>query len=594
MVSSEPKKYLSPARIWARRAVWVVFLLVLGLRFVFPPSSPPPPRPWDGPIAGPTPGFQREGDRRGGQGWRRTRRSDPVPSLSAPLPTNLWRIQIEFTPADANLLRGYVWNGWNRGDPQVVERPEVKATVREGHVVYTNVSVHLKGSAGSFRPFDDRPALTLNFSKFAAGQKFHGWSKLSLNNSVQDSSFIGETLSRELFVLAGVPAPKATHATVVVDGRDLGLYVVTEGWGKPFLRKHFKDVQGNLYDGGFVQDVDGLLTVVSGEKPDDRSDIDRLNAAADEPDRSERWKRLEAELDTERFLTHLALDVLICNWDGYGINRNNYRVFQDRSLGKMVFMPHGLDQVFGGGNRMNPQSSIQTPMRGKVARAVMSTSEGRKRFRERLGTLLTNVLVEARLTNRVYELAATLRPTLAAYSPDLARAHDYEVEDLVHRIRDRIQSVSEQLNSPTPQPNAFDVSGAASLTRWEPRRSRQDGVPMTFERLEPEGGPKLLVIRTEGGAGIGSWRTRVTLAAGHYRLVGRVRSSSPDPRNGVQLRLSGYRPNYVPLRGLDWQTLEFRFELEEELTEMELVAEFLGASGEAQFDESSLRLERVH
>lgn len=40
-----------------------------------------------------------------------------------------------------------------------------------------------------------------------------------------------------MFVEAGVPAPKVEHATVVLNGQDRGLYVVSEGWGKPFLRR---------------------------------------------------------------------------------------------------------------------------------------------------------------------------------------------------------------------------------------------------------------------------------------------------------------------------------------------------------------------
>ena len=54
------------------------------------------------------------------------------------------------------------------------ERPSVRATVREGELVWTNVSLHLKGAAGSFRSVDDKPALTLNFDKLPDGQRFHG------------------------------------------------------------------------------------------------------------------------------------------------------------------------------------------------------------------------------------------------------------------------------------------------------------------------------------------------------------------------------------------------------------------------------------
>src|SRR6185369_2116113 len=195
----------------------------------------------------------------------------------------------EIAPSDVEKLRGYYWNGW-RGNR--VERPEVVARVREGGIVYTNVSLHIKGAAGSFRPFDDKPALTLNFSRHGADQQFHGYSKISLNNSVQDPSYLSEAISRELFEAAGVPVPRSDHATVLINGRDLGLYVMIEGFGKPFLKRYFKNVSGNLYDGGFVKDVMGNLNTNSGDKREDRSDLRRLVRAALEPDPAKRWREL--------------------------------------------------------------------------------------------------------------------------------------------------------------------------------------------------------------------------------------------------------------------------------------------------------------
>ncbi len=132
-------------------------------------------------------------------------------------------------------------------------RKYVPATVRDGETVYTNVAIHLKGAAGSFRSVDDRPALTLNFDKFIPGQNFEGLDKLHLNNSVQDPSYMTELICGELFLAAGVPAARASHARVELNGRDLGLYVVKEGFDKKFLKRHFKDVNGNLYDGGFLR-----------------------------------------------------------------------------------------------------------------------------------------------------------------------------------------------------------------------------------------------------------------------------------------------------------------------------------------------------
>src|SRR2546426_464197 len=211
------------------------------------------------------------------------------------------------------------------------DRVPVPATVREGTLVYTNVAVHLKGAAGSFRPVDDKPGLTLNFDKLAKGQRFHGLGKISLNNSVQDPSYITDKLCRELFEKAVVPVSRAGYATVSLNGRRLGLYVLTEGWNKQFLKRYFNNVKGNLYDGGFARDITGRLFVNSGDDPDDVSDLKALVAAAKERNFTNRLGRLEQTLDLDRFITFVALDALLWNWDGYVLNRNNYRVLDRKS-----------------------------------------------------------------------------------------------------------------------------------------------------------------------------------------------------------------------------------------------------------------------
>src|SRR5262245_53892792 len=87
-------------------------------------------------------------------------------------------IKIEIPPDGMAKLGKYQW----QFGPQA-ERESVNCTVREGNKVYTNVALHLKGAAGSFRPITDNPAVTLNFDKFVSGQRFYGLTKISLNNS---------------------------------------------------------------------------------------------------------------------------------------------------------------------------------------------------------------------------------------------------------------------------------------------------------------------------------------------------------------------------------------------------------------------------
>ena len=159
-----------------------------------------------------------------------------------------------------------------RQDP----RKAVPATVRVGTNVFESVSVHVKGSAGSTRSVDDNPALTLNFGKFKEGQTAFGLHKLHLNNSVQDPSRMNELVASTLYRRSGIPTARATQGLVILNGRDLGLYVIKEGYDKAFVRRNFPEdpkAEGNLYDGGFVRDIDENLTREVGRGTNDLADL---------------------------------------------------------------------------------------------------------------------------------------------------------------------------------------------------------------------------------------------------------------------------------------------------------------------------------
>ena len=439
------RKPLTPARRLSRNVIWTVFAVIVIVRFgllrdyykeFHLKQQQEQVRSTRNQVGG--------GNWRGGGRNRDRRRSSDLPKPVSDVPTNVFRIHVEIEDKDVETLRGYHWSGWG-GQGQ--KRPKVRGTVREGNTVYTNISLNLKGSAGSFRSIDDKPALTLRFSKYEKEQRFHGFTKVSVNNSVQDPTYMNEILSRELFEAAGVPVPRADHATVIVNGSDKNLYVLAEGFNEQFLSRYFNDVSGNLYDGGFLQDIDMPLDTNSGDNPDDRSDLKRLAEASNEPDAEERWSQLSRLLDMDRFITFLALEVMTCHWDGYSMNRNNYRVFHDMETDRMIFIPHGMDQMFGTRGRRAPPSSDIFPreVHGIVAYAVLTTPEGQERYLDRITELRKNLFKEDVLLKRIDELTEKIRPILEAYSPEIARRHDSDVTYLKQCIVERANSITEQL-----------------------------------------------------------------------------------------------------------------------------------------------------
>src|SRR6185503_13169215 len=125
--------------------------------------------------------------------------------------------------------------------------------------------------------------------------------------------------------------PSVTHAIVALNGQPLGLFVLVEGWNQQFLRRHFADTSGNFYEPPFRSDLPEMFEVKSGASPNDHTAIEALAAALQESDDARRWAALEKTLDIDRFVTGMALEVIMNHWDGYSRAQNNYRVFHDRT-----------------------------------------------------------------------------------------------------------------------------------------------------------------------------------------------------------------------------------------------------------------------
>lgn len=324
-------------------------------------------------------------------------------------------------------------------------RQYVRATLREGTNTFRDVAVRLKGSS-SFQPVDAKPSLTINCGRFETGLRFRGLSKLHLNNSLEDPGYLNEKLGSELFSAAGLPSPRISHALVELNGRRLGLYVLKEGFAGEFLARHFQRTNGNLYEpqAGVAPDVTDSLIRNSGDGPDDYTDLRRL-ADASAQDVALRWTTLGESLDLDRFLTFMAMEVLSGHRDGYCLARNNYRIYHDAAAGRFVFLPDGMDQLFG-----RPDFPLEPHMAGVVAKAVLETREGRATYRKRLAQVFTNCFKVEALTNRVRGWSDSLAPHLSRAE---ARTLRREADDLCERMRERVLYVRRQLAASALKPD---------------------------------------------------------------------------------------------------------------------------------------------
>ena len=346
-------------------------------------------------------------------------------------------------------------------------RTYVHARVRSGDKEWPDVAIHLKGATGSFRPLGDKPGLTLDFDRFDHGQKFLGLTKVHLNNSVEDGSYLCELIGSELFRAAGIPAPDTGHAVVRLNGRRLGLYVLKEGFDRSFVEREFPGTDGAVLEAGRGQDLDGQVLVHGRQPKAPATSLADLAAAAREPDLDRRWERLSARLDLDRFITFLAVEVMIGHRDGYALAKNNFRVFQPAGNQRAVFLPQGMDQLF-----QVAEVPWEPQFAGLIARAVMETPQGRQRYAERFATLRPVLLQPEALATRIDTVSARLR-TAASWSE--AAALRQATAELKEQIRQRAAALDRQLNRARPE-----ISGIAALPLTASSASVDHSRPQTF------------------------------------------------------------------------------------------------------------------
>lgn len=459
--------------------------------------------------------------------------------------------------------------------------------VENGTTTFEGVRIKLKGAAGSFRAYDDRPALTLKIGK--GKPEFHGLDKFHLNNSVQDESYVSELICSQLCRDAGLPAARATHARVWLNDRHLGFYGLKEGFDEEFLERNFPATQGKgaLYDGGFLQDIDAALERDEGEGPDDKADLKALLAACREPDAARRWAAVAQRLDVDAFLNFVAMELMLCHWDGYARNKNNYRVFFRGDTKKAVFLPHGMDQMFG-----DPNFPVFEVPGTIVSSAVLQNPEWAAKYRKRVKELLPMFAAD-KLHARVDAAAQRIRAALSAIDAGRARHVDGRIQEFKGRLNDRQKNIRAQL---PPEPIAFGKQNWALVGDWEPFPEGD----AKLEKKEISGRPLLMIETGPSKTCTASFRTKVRLPKGVYRLEAKVRTVNVKGLNdgkgtGAGLCLVGAdRQNTNALVGTsEWRVLAYPFQVAEEARDLELVAELRGTAGGAVFDATSMKLVKL-
>ena len=343
-------------------------------------------------------------------------------------------------------------------------------TVTVDGETHSNVGVRKKGFIGS--QSDTKPSLKLRFDKYVDDQSLGGIiERMTLNNSIQDTSMVNTCLAYRIFAAAGSPSPRCNFATVTVNGKNLGLYVHVEEIKKPFLARHFSSAEGNQYEGtvsDFTADYRGTLEKKSNEDADDWSDIDAVVSALRDPSAAG-LEALAKAVDLDRFLSFWATEVIVGHWDGYAGNRNNYRFYREPD-GAFVFIPWGVDGSFHLKDDPNPFDNISNPPPSVLALSAIPSrlygdADWRLKYVDRLKELLDTVWNEDELLEGVDQMAAIIQKHALPEARSAAAENTSRVRKFILKQRGEILAdiTPEPPDWPKPEGNPGTVAADTSL-----------------------------------------------------------------------------------------------------------------------------------
>jgi len=173
---------------------------------------------------------------------------------------------------------------------------------------------------------------------------------------------------------------------------------------------------------------------------DDRKSLKALANACNDGDANNRYAAVEKLVNLDLFCKMAALQMVCCDWDGYCRNSNNYRLYFPPKDGKAVFIPHGMDQMFG-----NTGESLWHGAGGMVWRTVMEHPEGKKKAIAAIKELCEKHFKLETLNKRIDEWTKPVLEALKANGDKDPTWFENEAKGLKDRLKQRSEYITREL-----------------------------------------------------------------------------------------------------------------------------------------------------
>lgn len=384
-----------------------------------------------------------------------------------------------------------------------IDLPWSRGALEFGDLTFTNLAARYKGNgtflaavAGHKRPFK------LDLDKHTPGQLLVGRDALNFHNLAADRTSLCDTLAYEFFREAGVPASRTAFARVrlSVEGRFedrlLGLYALVENpdarWArerfgveglalfKPVTMELFSDLGDDWEAYAPIYDPKSKLTSAQEQR---LIALAKLVSGADDD-------RFAAEvgglIDVPAFATFLACQSLLSNYDSILSNGQNFLLYLDPRTDRFGFIPWDHDHCWGqfpfiGSADQRARASVRRPWVGEnhFLQRMLAVPAVRENYEAELRRLRETLFVPERLSQRLDELAAVVRPWIAEESADRLARFEFAVgEEKVEPQEQTSGAPWDRIGYPLKQ---FFAERAKSVS--DQLEGRAEGVVLQRNRL---------------------------------------------------------------------------------------------------------------
>ena len=224
-----------------------------------------------------------------------------------------------------------------------------------------NVGFRLRGNTSRKA---HKKSFKVAFDSFDSEKQYYGLQKLNLNGEHNDPSIIRSKFCWDLYAKMSVPSSRANHVRLYINNEYRGLYINVEHVDEKFLEMRMSDPTGNLWKCLWPADLHYLgadpdiyanaefggrkiYALKTNKTENDFSKLSQFIHILNNLDGTEFECAIQKAFDVESYLKIIALDILVGNWDGPIINKNNFYLYHDPTTDRISYLPYDLDNTMG-------------------------------------------------------------------------------------------------------------------------------------------------------------------------------------------------------------------------------------------------------